>query len=273
MKTIVIERDPDPVNPREDFDNQTSLACWHRYYSLGDEEGISNLREMIEEALEGAFRNRFPAAFRDNYSIHDEEFADGRENPLFVDLGDREDFQRALQLIDDNERYVHREDRIISLPVYMYDHSGITINTTGFSCSWDSGQVGIIAVKALDAIKEFGLGDENTRLTKNVVEKIEHVLKNDVRTLDISLRGEIYGFTIYEHKPGEDPEQGEFVDSCWGFYSDKYGEDFNSNGMSDYWPDDSDDYQIIINGRVFQESSMEEESSDENKHTTSMEAS
>ena len=26
-------------------------------------------------------------------------------------------------------------------PLYLYDHGGITMNTTGFSCSWDSGQV------------------------------------------------------------------------------------------------------------------------------------
>lgn len=30
------------------------------------------------------------------------------------------------------------------LPVYMYDHSGLILNTTGFSCRWDSGQVGFI---------------------------------------------------------------------------------------------------------------------------------
>lgn len=30
------------------------------------------------------------------------------------------------------------------LPLYLYDHSGLAMNTTGFSCPWDSGKVGII---------------------------------------------------------------------------------------------------------------------------------
>lgn len=36
------------------------------------------------------------------------------------------------------------EDAVVYLPLYLYDHSGITMNTTGFSCRWDSGQVGWI---------------------------------------------------------------------------------------------------------------------------------
>ena len=36
------------------------------------------------------------------------------------------------------------EENVVYLPLYLYDHSGITMNTTGFSCPWDSGQVGWI---------------------------------------------------------------------------------------------------------------------------------
>ena len=36
------------------------------------------------------------------------------------------------------------EDEVVALPLYLYDHSGITMNTSGFSCPWDSGQVGWI---------------------------------------------------------------------------------------------------------------------------------
>jgi hypothetical protein len=31
-------------------------------------------------------------------------------------------------------------------PLYMYDHSGTTYSTSPFSCPWDSGRVGIIAL-------------------------------------------------------------------------------------------------------------------------------
>lgn len=36
------------------------------------------------------------------------------------------------------------EENVVYLPLYLYDHGGITMNTTGFSCPWDSGQVGWI---------------------------------------------------------------------------------------------------------------------------------
>jgi len=32
------------------------------------------------------------------------------------------------------------------LPMYMYNHSGITISTTPFSCRWDSGQIGWVFI-------------------------------------------------------------------------------------------------------------------------------
>ena len=36
---------------------------------------------------------------------------------------------------------VEQMDGMVILPLYLYDHSGITMNTCGFSCPWDSGQV------------------------------------------------------------------------------------------------------------------------------------
>jgi hypothetical protein len=33
---------------------------------------------------------------------------------------------------------VDREKPLVILPLYMYDHSGITISTTPFTCAWDS---------------------------------------------------------------------------------------------------------------------------------------
>ena len=36
------------------------------------------------------------------------------------------------------------EDEVVYLPLYLLDHSGLRMNTTGFGCPWDSGQVGWI---------------------------------------------------------------------------------------------------------------------------------
>ena len=49
------------------------------------------------------------------------------------------------------------KDIVFYLPLYLYDHSGITMNTGGFSCSWDSGQMGWIYATKEDIQKEYGL--------------------------------------------------------------------------------------------------------------------
>jgi len=98
---------------------------------------------------------------------------------------------------------------LISLPIYLYDHSGITINTTGFSCPWDSGLVGLIYCTKADAIKEFG----NKVCTAKVRDKALKVLKAEIEELDQYIQGDVYGFEVFDHL-------GEEVHSCWGFYGD-----------------------------------------------------
>jgi hypothetical protein len=44
----------------------------------------------------------------------------------------------------------------VIIPLYLYDHSGITIATHPFSCQWDSGQVGYILATKSDVCKRFG---------------------------------------------------------------------------------------------------------------------
>ena len=97
----------------------------------------------------------------------------------------------------------------IVLPIYIYDHSGSTINTTGFSCRWDSGQVGVIYCTKEAAVKEFG----NKVCTAKVREKALKCLRGEIEELDRYIRGEVYGYQVF------DPE-GEVVDSCWGYYCD-----------------------------------------------------
>ena len=78
------------------------------------------------------------------------------------------------------------------LPIYMYDHSGLTISTEPFSCPWDSGQIGFIYCS-------------EARAQDQGVDAPIAALESEVETYDQYLCGECYG---YEH--GED--------SCWGFY-------------------------------------------------------
>jgi hypothetical protein len=95
-------------------------------------------------------------------------------------------------------------DQIYRLPVYLYDHSGLTVNTTGFSCPWDSGQVGWVWITKQEAEERWGITDEA---------KVEENLRGTVKLLDHYLTGRVYGYCI------EDVE-GNHLDSCWGYYGD-----------------------------------------------------
>ena len=99
----------------------------------------------------------------------------------------------------DESQEIYESDDYISLPVYMYDHSGITINCTGFSCPWDSGQLGIIFCKK---------GFENM-----TDEQILSNLQSEVSTYDRYLRGDVYGYTITDCL-------GEDIESCCGFFGE-----------------------------------------------------
>jgi len=101
----------------------------------------------------------------------------------------------------------------IILSLYLYDHSGITMNTTGFSCGWDSGQVGFIIADRQQILKCMGW----KKLTKARTEKLYEYLKGEVETYDQYLTGDVWGYKITD-------EEGEEVDSCWGYYGKEWAE-------------------------------------------------
>lgn len=138
-------------------------------------------------------------------------------------LGDRHDhddpadFLRALAGLSDdsdltmNALFARAERKAVILPLFLYDHSGITMNTTGFHCPWDSGQVGYIYVRLDDIRKEHGV----KRVSSKLRTRIEEHLRQEVRIYDDYLTGNCYGFVI--------EADGEETDSCWGFLGDYDG--------------------------------------------------
>lgn len=94
----------------------------------------------------------------------------------------------------------------IVLPLYLYDHSGITMSTGSFSCPWDSGQVGWIYATP-EKIREAYMVKKATAKHR---EKAKAVLEGEVRTFDAYIRGDVWGFTIAD-------EGGKIAESCGGF--------------------------------------------------------
>lgn len=114
------------------------------------------------------------------------------------------------------EHLVKEENAGIVLPVFMLDHSGITISTSSFSCPWDSGRVGFIWCSVDDLKKEYSVED----LTPEIVEKAQRVLESEIKTWDQWLTGDVYVFETYTLIRKDDGvfEADEFTDCCGGFY-------------------------------------------------------
>ena len=93
---LKIEQDTDPMNPRKDWDNITTMVCGHRSYDLGDKH---------------------------NYK------------------------QGDFNSWDEMKEQIIKDYKVLMIkPLYLYDHSGITISTSSFGCNFDSGQVGWVFV-------------------------------------------------------------------------------------------------------------------------------
>ena len=76
----------------------------------------------------------------------------------------------------------------VILPLYMLDHSGITIQTHPFYGElgrWDSGQVGYIVVSRADVAEWYG----TKYCTKNLITKATQLLQQEVETYNNYLQG------------------------------------------------------------------------------------
>ena len=145
-------------SPREDGDMLGIIAYKHNKYVLGEEE--------IDDPIDWL------------------EFMTGQEE----------------KGIYNNERLAELEsiffDMYYALPLYLYDHSGITISTSSFGCRWDSGKVGYIYTTK-ERIKLLGAPED----------RIVSGLEGEIKEFNSYLTGEVYGY---------DSEAG----GCWGFIDD-----------------------------------------------------
>ena len=179
---IEIITDNDPLNPRTEWDNLGTMACWHKSYGLGDKHSYKHPENLYLD-LKNA--NQDPAG------------------NLFKNCSELMDAFEGLK-------------DIICLPLYLFDHSGITMKTTPFSCPWDSGWVGLIYITKARVRKEYNW----KVITKDRAEKILDYLRAEVETYDQYLTGEVYGYKVLN-------PDGEDVHSCWGFY----GDDHEASGL------------------------------------------
>lgn len=185
---LIVRYDEYAESPRE-WDNLGTMVCWHGRYMLGDEHNYNSpevffldlLKNSQDELLaDDGFTSRlyyyWTRTMADNGDLVDDlaiQFLGIMEDETYPKLGDEFPAARFGRMIAEADSAWIDEflndakegelqdildslDKYIILPLFLYDHSGITISTGPFSCPWDSGQVGWIYAEKKKLIEETG---------------------------------------------------------------------------------------------------------------------
>lgn len=125
----------------------------------------------------------------------------GDEHDLYID---------EFESWDALEDYLRREEgAIVILPLYLYDHGGLSINTTGHTCPWDSGRVGVIYATREAVCEAFGCKEPSP---EDLV-RAERILVAEVQEYDDYLRGDVYWFKLMD-------THGNVMTIVYGFYGE-----------------------------------------------------
>lgn len=205
---VIVHHGSAAESPR-DWDNVSTMVCEHRRYNLGDDDGAATARAAVRNS-------------RDYRSTWEEtesgEFRHGGQLQDCLDLSEPNDLWYAVNMCSD----------IVAMPLFLYDHSGITISTGRFSCPWDSGQVGFAFV-TLDTIKRE---TKWRTMCKPAVEWARRCIDGETDVYDDYLRGNVYWFETQratEWDSDGDPTEWEDLDSCGGYY----GSDHEKSGLAE----------------------------------------
>ena len=163
---LKIEQDNDPMNPRTDWDNITTMICFHKRYDLGDKTDYKS--------------NNF-----DSW--------------------------------DELKTQIESDYKVLMIkPLYMYDHSGITISTSPFGCNWDSGQIGWVFVDKDNLQRISGDSDGFNELN------LEEITDSEVKTYDQYITGEVYRYEVYEIETCNlGCEHRNLIESCGSYFSEE----------------------------------------------------
>lgn len=178
---IRVEYDGDAESPRTAWDNVAAFwsdGAYRRY----------NFHEAVADEVLARIKSAMP--------VPDELLEEGSDVEI-------------AQWLMENQTPV---SSYVIMPVYMYDHSGLSFSTGRFSCGWDSGTIGFMMVD----VERWGVqhGGEWS------VEAATQRIVGEVQDLD---NYHIYGACGYVIERCEGCErcghvEWEEEDSCWGIY-------------------------------------------------------
>lgn len=128
-----------------------------------------------------------------------------------MDFADSDDLNDYLTELKD------RGTEFVSVPLYAYVHSGITISTGSFNDPWDSGCFGVAICTKEQVVEAFGNDTDWQQHAKDIIE-------SEIDTYDKYIRGDVYVYTVYEYD--KDTHDWDIIDTCSVYYSDDEDEMF-----------------------------------------------
>ncbi len=139
-------------------------------------------------------------------------------------LGDKHNYHPATAMDDVLEE--NQPDGIWAMPLYLMDHSGLSIRTDPSlfqacdSAGWDWGKVGFIYVSKRDMRKEW----PSIRTDLELAHKAEAIMRAEVEEYDQYLQGDVWDWVI--ERECTDPECGCWVhvDCCGGCFGYEFAE-------------------------------------------------
>ncbi|MCL2816336.1 MAG: hypothetical protein FWD23_17215, partial [Oscillospiraceae bacterium] len=254
----------------EENENFGKMFCWHRRYSLGDKHDYKESDDFLIDLLNKTVpqnkifqmiidnkfeRVRFEPDEKDKQTYHLKSYSDYFKHWYVEDTYEDLPFDKQDEIVDTAAQFftdsellgLIREYNVI-LPLYLYDHGGITMSCEPFSCRWDSFQCGWIYADYEMIKHEYG------EVTPETLEKAEDLLHCEVKEYDHYITGQCYGFKLYE---GDNQ-----IESCWGFIGEI--SDVSKN-IKEYLPSacknivDSLEYQYDIDEEEYLEQTLEDE--------------
>jgi hypothetical protein len=127
--------------------------------------------------------------------------------------GDKHDLNfSSFYSWDEVEDHLFKElGAVITIPLFLLDHGGITMSTTPFNDKWDSGQVGFIYMDRETILKEAP-GSPKI-LTPKAKEWATKCLESEVKEYGQYLTGDVWGYIIED-------DEGNEIEACWGYYGE-----------------------------------------------------
>lgn len=154
MEFFVYENSVSFGHPRKDFDNVATLVAWHDRYNLADDDDLPGFGQWLADLWQEFCPNAYGETPIRGVTSEMRTWIAGNPGYCYDDLYDDcygEDRDAMAEVMARIMPYM-----AVFMPVYLLDHSGLSLSTSRFACPWDTSMIGYVYVTKDKALYESG---------------------------------------------------------------------------------------------------------------------